>query len=58
MQSAIELLELNGAVTNFDIDAIIETSLAVAKGHMSVEELTDLISLYVEPGLGNLYQSS
>lgn len=58
MQSAIELLELNGAVTNFDIDSVIEISLAVAGGHISVEELTDLISLQVQPGLDNPYQLS
>ena len=53
MQSVIELLELNGTVTHFDIDSSIEISLAVANSHISIEELTDLISLYVEPGLGN-----
>ena len=49
MQAAIELLELNDVVTNFDIDSVITISLAVADSHISVQELTHLISIYVEP---------
>ena len=48
MQSAIELLELNGAVTHFDIDSVVAISVAVANGNISLPELTDLISMYVE----------
>ena len=56
MQTAIELLALNGVVTNFDIESVIQISLAVANWHISVEELTDLILNYVKPGWGNPYQ--
>lgn len=56
MQTAIELLELNGVVTSFDIESVIEISLAVANGHITVEELTDLILNYVEPGWSDPYQ--
>ena len=56
MQAAIELLGLNGVVTNFDIESVIGISLAVANAHISVEELTTLILNYVEAGSGDPYQ--
>lgn len=50
MESAIELLEINGVTTYFDIDSVVEIPLAVAKGNVSVGELAQLVSLYIEPG--------
>jgi death-on-curing protein len=48
MQSAIELLELNGAMTHFNVDIVVEIPLAVANGSISLPELTNLMSTYVE----------
>lgn len=56
MQAAIELLELNGIVTNFDVGSVIEISLAVANKQIGVEELTNLMLNYLEPDWGNPYQ--
>lgn len=48
MQAAIELLEINNAVTKFDIDAVITISIAVANKAVDLQELNRLISSYVE----------
>jgi death-on-curing protein len=56
MQAAIELLELNGVMTSFDTESVIEISLDVANGRISVEELADLISHYLEHVWGDPYQ--
>jgi death-on-curing protein len=48
MQAAIALLEINGARTYFDMDFLIETSLAIATGQISVEELSNLFSSCVQ----------
>lgn len=47
MQAAIELLEINGAVTHFDIDSVIEMALAVAAGGVTVANLNELMSACV-----------
>lgn len=48
MQAAIALLEINEARTDFNTDFLIEISLGVAMGQISVTELRDLLLGYVE----------
>ncbi len=48
MQSAIELLELNGVTTSFDVDSTIQIALAVANGNITLQELTELIPTYTK----------
>jgi len=48
MQAAIELLEMNGAITNFDSESIIKIALEVANGSVTAEELKCKIAPYVE----------
>jgi len=48
MQAAIELLEVNGATTHFRVDSVIEMALGVARGSMTVEELTQAMASYVD----------
>lgn len=48
MQSAIELLELNGVTTSFDVDSTIQIALAVANGNITLQELSELIPTYTK----------
>lgn len=48
MQAARELLEVNGATTHFDIGSVTEISIAVATGSITLAELTQIMSHYVE----------
>jgi death-on-curing protein len=43
MQSAILLLELNDAITHFDVDSVIAIAVGVANRDISLEQLTYLI---------------
>jgi len=57
MQAAIETFGLNGVMTNFDVESVIDISVAVANGKVSIEELASIMSLYVETGMGDPYQT-
>jgi death on curing protein len=48
MQSMIEMLEINGAVTHFDSESIVKIALEIAGGKISVEELSSKIVAFVE----------
>ncbi len=50
MESAIELLQLNGAKTHFDIKPIVDISEAVANRELNIEELVRYFSENVELG--------
>ncbi len=50
MESAIELLQLNGAKTHFDIKSIVDISEAVANRELNIEELVRYFSENVELG--------
>jgi len=48
MQAAIEFLEINGAITQFDTESIVTIAIEIASGIHSVEELSLIISAFVE----------
>jgi len=48
MQAAIELLEINGAITRFDSESIVKIALQIEGDKISVEELSLEFSYFVE----------
>lgn len=58
MQAARELLELNGVLTHFDTESVIDISVGVANGRIRVDELADLFLNFVERGYGDPHQQS
>jgi death on curing protein len=48
IQSMIEFLEINGALTHFDSESIVKIALEIANGKICVEELSSKIAEFVE----------
>ena len=48
MQAAIEFLEINGAITQFDTESIVTIAIEIASGIHSVEELSLKFSAFVD----------
>jgi death on curing protein len=55
MQAAIELLEINGAIISIDSESIVKIALKIAENKISLEELSEELSHFVNSSISSMY---